>query len=112
MRFLLLLPGLVLAGCAVTEADRQAEANAARIRQAAMSGPALTWEELNVHPTLVAHSCSVGTLVNADRQVVGYCRGGRLCRTLDWRPVAPGCADPRIREAGGPARTAALDTRQ
>ena len=110
MRLLLLLPALVLAGCAMSEADRQAEAELATVRQASMSSPALTWEELNIHPTLVAHPCSVGTLVNASRQIVGYCRAGRQCRTMDWRPVVAGCTEPQIRQTSAPARTAALDT--
>jgi hypothetical protein len=110
MRLLLLLPALVLAGCAMSEADRQAEAQLAAVRQVSMSGPALSWAELNIHPTLVANACSVGTLVNTSGQVVGYCRAGRQCRTMDWRPVAAGCTEPQLRQTSAPARTAALDT--
>ncbi|SDB60342.1 hypothetical protein [Belnapia rosea] len=110
MRLLLLLPALVLAGCAMSEAERQAEADQAAMRQASMSGPSLTWEELHVHPTVIRHACSISTLVNTNGQVVGYCRAGRQCRTMDWHPVAPGCVDPQLRQASAPARTAALDT--
>ncbi len=110
MRLLLLLPALVLAGCAMSEADRQAEAEVAAVRQASMSGPSVTWEELKIHPSLVAHACSVSTLVNTSGQVVGYCRAGRQCRTMDWRPVAAGCTDPQLRQTSAPARTAGLDT--
>ncbi len=110
MRLLFLLPALVLAGCAMSEADRQAEAELAAVRQVSMSGPSVTWEELNIHPSLIAHACSVGTLVNTGGQVVGYCRGGRQCRTMDWRPIAPGCQEQPLRMTSAPARTAALDT--
>jgi len=110
MRVLFLLPALLLAGCAMSEADRQAEAELAAVRQVSMSGPSVTWEDLNIHPALVAHACSVSTLVNAGGQVVGYCRGGRQCRTMDWRPIAPGCVEPQLRMTSAPARTASLDT--
>jgi hypothetical protein len=61
------------------------------VRQVTMSGTPLSWQELRVHPALLRRACAVGTLVNVDGEVVGYCRGGRQCRTNDWRPVAPGC---------------------
>jgi hypothetical protein len=112
MRLLLLLPALVLAGCAMSKADPQAEAELAAVRQVSMSGPALSWEQLDIHPTLAARPCSVSTLVNTRGQIVGYCQAGRQCRTMDWRPVAAGCVDPQLRQTSAPARTAALDTTQ
>jgi hypothetical protein len=35
--------------------------------------------------------CTVSTLVSRDGTPVGYCRDGRYCRTMDWRPVEDGC---------------------
>ena len=110
MRLLLLLPALVLAGCAMSGVDRQAEAELAAVRQVSMSGPSVTWAEWKIHPSLVVHACSVSTLVNTSGQVVGHCRGGRYCWTMDWRPVGPGCREPQQRMTSTPARTAALDT--
>ena len=115
MRLLLLLPAFLLAGCAMSEADRQAEADLAAVRQVSMSGPSVTWEELHIHPALVARACSVGTLMNTSGQVVGYCRGGRQCRTMDWRPIAPGCTEPQQHQTGPisrPAQTAAVSPLQ
>ncbi|MDI3309007.1 MAG: hypothetical protein QJR07_18150 [Acetobacteraceae bacterium] len=84
---LFLLMGL--AGCAASESPDVIAA-----RAVSMSTPAVSWQELRVHPALMQRACAVSTLVNEDGQVVGYCRGGRQCRTMDWRPVLDGCGGP------------------
>ncbi|MFC7476205.1 hypothetical protein ACFQS7_17685 [Dankookia sp. GCM10030260] len=99
MRFapFLLLP--MLFGCTEpAPAPTQAELDLQAVRVVSLSGQALSWEELRVHPALLQRPCSVGTLVNEEAQIVGYCSRGKQCRTNDWRPVTDGC------EAGrGPA---------
>ena len=104
MRLIFLLPVIVLAGCAAPEAAGPAAgptaADIAAVHQVTMSGRPLSWQELRVHPALMRRACAVGTLVNEGGQVVGYCRGGRQCRTNDWRPVEPGCGGaPEYRAA-------------
>lgn len=83
---------LALAGCAGQEEDLAA------VRAVTMSGPALSWEDLDVHPTLKARACAVTTLVNRSGMPVGYCHEGRNCRTMDWRPVEDGC---RLQRSAG-----------
>lgn len=103
MRFAPLLLLLGLAACAepAPTPPTQAELDQTAVRVVALSTPAISWEQLRVHPVLMQRPCSVHTLVNEEAQVVGYCTRGRQCRTNDWRPVLDGC------EAGGPARTPA-----
>lgn len=91
MRLLFLLPVIALAACATSEPNGAAEADLTAVRQVSMSGPSLSWQDLRIHPALVRRACAVGTLVNEDGQTVGYCVGGRQCRTNDWRPIEPGC---------------------
>ena len=97
MRFALLLLLPVLAACAeptpAPPTTAEAELQAARV--VALSGQALSWEELRIHPVLMQRPCSVGTLVNEEAQIVGYCSRGRQCRTNDWRPVLDGCEAAR-----------------
>lgn len=81
---LFLLAGL--AGCAASESPDVIAA-----RAVSMSTPAVSWEDLRIHPALMQRACAVSTLVNQDGQVVGYCQGGRQCRTMDWRPILDGC---------------------
>ena len=71
----------------------------AEVRAATMSGPAISWEELDIHPTLLRRPCSVSTLVSRSGATVGYCTDGRQCRTMDWRPVEDGCRPPQLRAA-------------
>jgi len=84
-----------LAACA-EPAREVVDADVSAARVIALSTPALSWEELRVHPVLLRRPCAVHTLVNEDAVVVGYCDRGRRCRTNDWRPVLDGC------EAGSP----------
>ena len=58
-------------------------------------GDALVREEKLTHPALMQRPCSVGTLVNEEAQIVGYCTRGKQCRTNDWRPVLDGCEAAR-----------------
>jgi hypothetical protein len=102
MRFAPLLMLLGLVGCAEPAPPTQAEADLALTRVVSLSTPALSWEELRIHPVLMRRACSVHTLVDEDSQVVGYCDRGRRCRTNDWRPVLDGCEVGR-----GPAITPA-----
>jgi hypothetical protein len=78
---------LVLAGCA----GPSTEAELAVVRAATMAGDPIPWEELDIHPALVRRPCTVSTLVSRTGTAVGYCRDGRHCRTMDWRPVEDGC---------------------
>jgi hypothetical protein len=104
MRLLFLLPAFALAACATADPQDTSEADLAAVRQVTMSGPSLTWAELRVHPALLRRACAVGTLVNADGQTIGYCQGGRQCRTMDWRPIEAGCnRSPEYR--AGPVST-------
>jgi hypothetical protein len=91
MRLLFLLPVIALIGCAETKVAGPTEIDLAAVRQVSMSGPAMSWQELRVHPALMQRACVVDTLVNEDGEVLGYCRAGRQCRTNDWRPVMDGC---------------------
>ncbi|TDH61648.1 hypothetical protein E2C06_16095 [Dankookia rubra] len=95
MRFapLLLLPALL--ACAEPAPPTTAEAELEAVRVVTMSGQALSWEELRIHPVLMQRPCSVGTLVNEEAQIVGYCSRGKQCRTNDWRPVMDGCEAAR-----------------
>jgi hypothetical protein len=77
----------LLAGCSTLDSEQ----DAAAVRAVTMSGPAVSWQELRVHPVMMQHACAVSTLVNDTGAVVGYCSQGRQCRTLDWRPIADGC---------------------
>ena len=97
MRIAHLLLILGLAGCAepAPRPPTQAEADEAAVRVIAMSGTAMSWEELRIHPVLMQRPCSVGTLVNEEAQIVGYCSRGKQCRTNDWRPVLDGCEAAR-----------------
>ena len=102
MRFasFLLLPAL-LACTEPATTPTVAEADLQATRVVSMSGQAVSWQELGVHPALMQRPCSVGTLVNEQAQIVGYCSRGKQCRTNDWRPVLDGC------EAAGPGMTPA-----
>lgn len=91
MRIAILLPVIALMACTAPEPPNRAQADLDAIRQVTMSGPSLSWEQLRIHPGLMRRACSVSTLVTVDGDVVGYCRGGRQCRTNDWRPVEAGC---------------------
>lgn len=97
MRFALFLLAPVLVACTdpAPKSPTAAEADLQAVRVAALSGPALSWEELRIHPVLLQRPCSVGTLVNEDAQIVGYCDRGKQCRTNDWRPVMDGCQAAR-----------------
>lgn len=53
----------------------------------------LSWQQLQIHPNLMARPERVNTLVSADGRTVGYCINGCGCRTNDWRRVADGRAD-------------------
>ena len=87
---------LGLAACT----DPAQEAELAEVRAATMAGPAISWEELDIHPALIRRSCSVSTLVSRSGATVGYCTDGRQCRTMDWRPVEDGCRpEQRLRAA-------------
>ncbi|MDN3565656.1 hypothetical protein ACFQY5_15940 [Paeniroseomonas aquatica] len=125
MRLLFMFPVIALAACTVPGTDGPAEADLAAVRQVSMSGPSLSWQELRIHPTLMRRACAVSTLVNEDGQTVGYCVGGRQCRTNDWRPIEPGCnrspeyragpistppATPAVAPAGPPAAVPAGPT--
>ena len=102
MRLSFLFPVLALAACATADPQGPAEADLAAVRQVTMSGPSLSWQEMRVHPALQRSACAVSTLVNTEGQVVGYCQGGRQCRTMDWRPIEPGCIrPPRISRRAG-----------
>lgn len=100
MRSLFLLPVLALAACATADPQGSGEADLAAVRQVTMSGPSVSWAELRVHPALLARACSVSTLINEDGQTIGYCQGGRQCRTMDWRPIEAGCSGPPQYRAG------------
>ena len=91
----LLAAGLLLAGCTSYAEQERAGAELAAVRAITMAGPSLSWEEMGVHPQLIARACSVDTLVNRSGDVVGYCTGGQTCRTMDWRPVEAAC-DARV----------------
>ena len=92
-----LLPAvLVLAGCTAGGEDP----DLAAVRAVTMSGPRITWDELDIHPTLRARACAVSTLVDRYGTTVGYCEGRRSCRTMDWRPVEDGCRQGQQRTAG------------
>jgi hypothetical protein len=105
MRHALLLPIIALLGCTTPEPPGPSQAELDAVRLVTLSGPRLSWEALRIHPGLMARACAVSTLVNVDGEVVGYCRGGRQCRTNDWRPVATGCEQaPEYR--AGPATPA------
>jgi hypothetical protein len=80
---------LAAAGCSSPD-----DADVMAARAISMSTPALSWEQLGVHPALRQRPCAVSTLVSEQGQVVGYCTGGRSCRTMDWRPVTDGCPMP------------------
>ena len=86
-RRMLILGCLALAACA----GGPAEEDLAAVRAATMAGAPIPWEELDIHPTLMRRPCTVSTLVSRDGTPVGYCRDGRYCRTMDWRPVEDGC---------------------
>jgi hypothetical protein len=86
---------LVLGACA----GPAQELELTEVRAATMSGPAISWEELDIHPALVRRPCSVSTLVTRSGATVGYCTDGRLCRTMDWRPVEDGCRPQQLRAA-------------
>jgi hypothetical protein len=102
---------LAAAGCSSTD-----DADIRAARAVSMSTPAVSWEQLNVHPALRQRPCGVSTLVSEQGQVVGYCDGGRSCRTMDWRPVLDGCPmpptlrqlSPRQQLLTGPAAAPAL----
>ena len=102
MRLLFLLPVLALAACATAEPQGSGEADLAAVRLVTMSGPSVSWAELRVHPALQSRACSVSTLINEEGQTIGYCQGGRQCRTMDWRPIEAGCTQPPQYRAGGP----------
>ena len=85
-RHLVILGCLALAGCA-----DGAEEDLAAVRAATMAGEPIPWEELDIHPALMRRPCTVSTLVSRAGTPVGYCRDGRHCRTMDWRPVEDGC---------------------
>lgn len=85
-----LILACVLAGCAGDDA-----AEIAAVRAATMAGPPIPWEELDIHPALAARPCLVTTLVSRTGSVLGYCRDGRQCRTMDWRPIEDGCRATR-----------------
>ena len=89
------LASLLLAACAGPAEEREL----AEVRAATMSGPVITWEELDIHPTLTRRPCAVTTLVSRSGATVGYCTDGRQCRTMDWRPVEDGCRLPQLRAA-------------
>ena len=93
MRFapFLLLPALLACTEPATAPQLAAEADQQAARVVSMSGQAVSWQELGVHPALLQRPCSVGTLVNEEAQIVGYCSRGKQCRTNDWRPVLDGC---------------------
>ncbi|MCZ8146521.1 MAG: hypothetical protein O9325_01540 [Roseomonas sp.] len=74
-----------LVACAGPEDDL------AQVRAATMAGDPIPWEELDIHPALMRRPCTVSTLVSRDGTPVGYCRDGRHCRTMDWRPVEDAC---------------------
>jgi len=84
---MMILGCLALAACA----GGPAEEDLAAVRAATMAGAPIPWEELDIHPTLMRRPCTVSTLVSRDGTPVGYCRDGRHCRTMDWRPVEDGC---------------------
>lgn len=100
MRFapFLLLPVLIACTEPVPTTPTAAAVDLQAVRVVALSGQAVTWEDLRVHPVLMQRPCSVGTLVNEDAQIVGYCIRGKQCRTNDWRPVMDGC---EVGQAGG-----------
>ena len=87
----MLAAGLLLAGCTSYSEQEQAGADIAAVRAITMAGPATSWEELDIHPQLIARACSVDTLVNRSGDVVGYCQAGQNCRTMDWRPIEAAC---------------------
>jgi hypothetical protein len=93
MRFapFLLLPALLACTEPAPTPPTVAEADLQATRVVSLSGRAVSWEELRVHPALLQRPCAVGTLVNEEAQIVGYCSRGRQCRTNDWRPVLDGC---------------------
>lgn len=91
MRPFVLLLTAMLSGCAASPDTGPSEADLAAVRQVTMSGRILTWQELRVHPSLMQRACAVSTLVNEGGEVIGYCSGGRQCRTNDWRPVESAC---------------------
>jgi hypothetical protein len=95
MRFasFLLLPALL--ACTEPAPPTAAEADLQATRVVSLSGQAVSWEELRVHPALLQRPCSVGTLVNEEAQIIGYCSRGKQCRTNDWRPVLDGCEASR-----------------
>jgi hypothetical protein len=95
MRFasFLLLPALL--ACTEPAPPTAAEADLQATRVVSLSGQALSWEDLRVHPALLQRPCSVGTLVNEEAQIIGYCSRGKQCRTNDWRPVLDGCEASR-----------------
>ena len=78
---------LALAACT----GGAAEDELAAVRAATMAGDPIRWADLDIHPTLMRRPCAVSTLVSRDGTPVGYCRDGRRCRTMDWRPVEDGC---------------------
>jgi hypothetical protein len=78
---------MLLVGCGTSDVD----ADLASVHAVTMSGPAISWQDLRVHPVLAQRACAVSTLVNDSGTVVGYCSNGRQCRTMDWRPIADGC---------------------
>lgn len=53
----------------------------------------LSWQQLQIHPNLVARPDRVNALITADGRTVGYCTRGCGCRTNDWRRVADGRPD-------------------
>ncbi|MGG5811324.1 hypothetical protein [Falsiroseomonas sp. CW058] len=91
-RMVAIAAALLLAAC-TGAADDAAQSDIEAARAVTMSGPAVSWEALGVHPGLQARACGVSTLVTAGGEVVGYCTGGRRCRTMDWRPVEDGCGN-------------------
>lgn len=104
MRLLFLLPAFALVACATADPQGSSEADLAAVRQVTMSGPSVSWSEMRVHPALLRNACAVSTLVNTEGQTIGYCQGGRQCRTMDWRPIEPGCnRSPEYR--AGPVST-------
>ena len=96
MRFasFLLLPALL--ACTEPAPPNAAEADLQATRVVSLSGQPVSWEELRVHPALLQRPCAVGTLVNEEAQIVGYCSRGKQCRTNDWRLVSDGCEAARI----------------
>ena len=100
--FLPLVALALLGGCGLSQAD----ADLAAVRAVTMSGPAVSWSDLRVHTALGQRACAVSTLVNDSGTVVGYCNGGRQCRTMDWRPVLDGCTSGGV-VAGRPQTTPA-----